>query len=85
MINGGFIGKIHYFYGHFHYQNLYMTVENEVYLFLGEWANLTLRPRLMQSLPLGACIISRSLSGDGGQRPGDYSRFTIHMNSYDGY
>eukprot|EP00434_Breviolum_minutum_P020655 symbB.v1.2.018213.t1/scaffold1445.1/size118272/4 len=33
-----------------------------VYLFLGEWANLSLRSRLLQSLPLGARIISRSFS-----------------------
>eukprot|EP00435_Cladocopium_sp_Y103_P068474 s645_g31.t1 len=39
-----------------------MSQATVVYLFLGEWANLTLRPRLMQSLPIGARIISRSFS-----------------------
>ncbi|CAJ1379905.1 unnamed protein product [Effrenium voratum] len=40
-----------------------------VYLFLGEWANLRLRPRLLSALPLGARVISRSFSM--GQWPAD--------------
>merc|ERR1712032_745949 len=37
-----------------------------VFLFLGDWANLRLRPRLLQTLPVGARILCRTFSlGDG--------------------